>query len=64
MFKISKRIDLESSHHKKEKKNCSYVWWQILTRLIVVTILQYKQIWNHHILHLNLLQCYVSIKPQ
>lgn len=40
--KVSKRIDLKSSHHKK--KNGSNAGWQMLTGLIVVILLQYIQI--------------------
>lgn len=44
------RTDLSSNH----KKFCTYIWWKMLTRLIVATISQYVQyqviilyIWNY-----------------
>ena len=36
---------------------CNYIWWQMLTRLIVVTILQYIQISNHPVAHQNCIVC-------
>ena len=39
---------------------CNYVWWWILTRLIVAIISQYTPKSNHYVCHLKLI-CYMSI---
>ena len=49
------RVDLKSSH----KKIVKYVWWGMLTKIIVVMILQHKHIANHAV-HQKLIQCYIS----
>ena len=46
IWKVSKRVDLKISFYKK--KNVT-MWWQMLTRLIVVIILQYIQMLNHYV---------------
>ena len=38
------RVNYKSSRHKKKVYLC--VWWWVLTRLTVMIILQYVQIWN------------------
>ena len=36
----------------------------MLTRLIVVILLQHTQISNHYIVYLKIIQCFMSITPQ
>lgn len=55
-MEVAKRIDLKSSHHKKKISN--YVWWQMLT--VVVITSQYMQILNHNIVYLKQMQCYTN----
>ena len=38
-----------------KKKFCDYVWRWMLTRLIVVIILQYMQMLNHYVVQLKLI---------
>ena len=59
-LKVAERLNLKSSDHKKRNFS-TYVWWWMLTRCTVVIISQSIQIMNHHIAHLKLVQCYVSI---
>ena len=59
-LKVPKRADLQSSYHKR--KNCNYMSRCMLAKLIVVIILQY--ILNHYVVHMQLLQCYMSILSQ
>ena len=58
-FKVAERIDLKSSHNKKKCFN--NIWWCMLTRHILVIILQYLQILNLYIVHMKLIQCHMSI---
>lgn len=53
ILNFPKRVHLKSFHHKK--KICNYVWGQMLTRLIVVIILQYIQIINLYVAYLKLI---------
>ena len=62
-MKGTKRVDLKSLYHT-QKKNCNYVQWQMLTRLMVVNILQLRQISSHNVVHLKLTYCYMSIMLQ
>ena len=41
---------------------CNYVWWCLVTRLIAI-ISQCLQISNHSVVHLKLMECYMSIVP-
>ena len=52
------RVDFKSSHPNGKK--CDHVRWQMLTRLPVVVISQWMQIWNHCVVHLKLTQHYMS----
>ena len=57
--KVAKRTDLKRSH----QKNCNCMQWWILTKLILVGILIYIYIYNH-VVHLKVIQCYISIISQ
>ena len=53
------RVDLKCSHHKHTNDNCEVM--ELLAYTIVVIILQYMSVSNHHIVHTKLTQCYVPI---
>ena len=57
-FKVAKRTDVKCSYHKKV-----YPWdvIEVLANAIVITILQYINVSNHHIVQLK---CYMSTKFQ
>ena len=55
-LKVAKRVGLKSSRHI-QKYNCGVM--DMLTNLIVVIILQYIHISNHHIVYLKLTQYYI-----
>lgn len=44
------------------RKNIVTVQWWMLTKLLVIIIFHYKVISNHYVVHLKLIQCYMSIK--
>lgn len=52
-MKVTERVERKSSHHKKKRFFCNHVCWQMVTRLILVIILQYAQISNHYVAYLN-----------
>lgn len=59
-MKVAERLDLESSHHRKE----SVIMWGdggVLSNATVVIISQYNSVSKQHIAHLKLSQCYVLI---
>ena len=58
-LKVAKRVDLKSSHHKKVI--VTICGGGVLTRPILVIILWFIQISNHYVVHLRLIQCYMSI---
>ena len=65
ILKVANRVDLKSPHHKNIFFFffCNYGWCLMLTRLIVVIILQYIQILNHtHETNIMLYVNYTSIK--
>ena len=45
-MKVAEKVNHKTSHHKKKIVT---VWWQVLTRPIVVIISQYIQISNHYV---------------
>lgn len=55
---VAKGVHLKTSHGKKKK--CEFTWWMV-TRLVIMS--QGIQIVNHSIVHLKLIQCYMSIIP-
>lgn len=59
---VVKRADLKSSLHKKKINN--YIRLFMLTKLIVVIILQYICISNNYVVHLGLIQCDMSTMYQ
>ena len=46
-------VNLKSSHYKK-KNSVTMYGWRMLTRIIVLIILQYIQISNNYVVHLKL----------
>ena len=65
-LKVARRVDFKCSHHthKHTRTNYNCEEMAVLTNLIVVIILQYKCVSDHHILCLKLTQYYRSIIPQ
>ena len=65
-LQVAVEVNFEISHHKKNPQTLQlYDVMEVLTNLIVVIILQYVFVSNHHIIHLKLTQChvnYISIK--
>ena len=58
-LKVAKRINLKSSHGKK--KICNFVWQQMVTRLIMVTIFKRIKILNHYVIYLNNVMVVVEV---
>ena len=58
--RVANRVDLRKklSHHKEK----NYVRWWILTKFIVVIILQHIYVSNHCIVHLELTRCYMHLQ--
>ena len=42
-------------------KKMAIIWAEVLTNIIVVTVLQYIRLSNHHILDIKMAQCYMSV---
>ena len=60
-MKVSKKLIFKSTSHREK---FVIVCGDGLTRLTVVIILQYIQILNYHVVHLKLVECYVSVTSQ
>ena len=56
-LKATETVDLKCSHHTREEVSVL----EVVINLIVVIILQYIHIANHHVLYLKLTQIYMSI---
>lgn len=56
---VAKKENLKSLHHKEKLCNCVV---RMLTRTIVMIILQFIHIWNH-VICMKLIECYLAIIP-
>ena len=61
-LKVAKRVDLKSSHHKKNI--ATYMVMNINWTYCGHHFTTYISISNHYIVHLKLIRCYMSIVSQ
>ena len=56
------RVEILDVFITHTQKICNYVWWRMLTWLIIVIILQYIQLSNHVVHQKLVCQLYVNLK--